>query len=137
MTGPTTISGAFGDQYVPAAVYLADSDCVEYVREDVFSVYERVDDFLTLIFDSTKYTLIGFKLKGFRSVFRTHMQAKHRLGDEEFVRIVSVLEAVCTELGDSLFQQGDDRVARGYQAAIKLAANDNVVLHAADAKRAA
>jgi len=55
--------------YEPVALYYVDSDCVEYVKEDTFCIYERIDGFLTLIFDETKINLIGFKLKGFKFVF--------------------------------------------------------------------
>jgi hypothetical protein len=73
------------------AVYFGDSDCVEYVKEDSFAIYERVDDFLTLIFDETKYNLVGFKLKGFRHFFDHHLKPLFKLNDEQFMNVVSVL----------------------------------------------
>jgi len=106
-------------RFIPAAVYFSDSDCVEYVKEDSFCVYDRVDRFLTLIFDSTKLNLVGFKLKGFKYIFNTHMKPIYKLNDEQFVELVSVIEAVCTELGESLFE--DEHTARAYKAAKKLA----------------
>lgn len=112
--------------FVPAAVYFSDSDCVEYVKEDSFCVYDRVDRFLTLIFDSTKINLVGFKLKGFKYIFNTHMKPIFKLNDEQFLELASVIEALCTEIGESLFH--DEKVASAYRAARKLAANDNVRL---------
>ena len=70
--------------------------------------------------------MVGFKLKGFKYIFDAHMKPIYKLNDEQFLELVSVIEAVCTELGESLFE--DDRVARAYKAAKKLAANDNVRL---------
>jgi hypothetical protein len=75
-----------GGTYIPTAVYFTDSDCVEYVKEDVFCVYERVDKFLTLIFDETKLNLIGFKLKGFRCLFEKHLKPLFELHDKQFHR---------------------------------------------------
>jgi len=113
--------------YSPAAVYFADSDCVEYVKEDNFVIYHRVDDFLTIIFDETKIIPIGFKLKGFRHVFNMHLKSLFELNDKQFLELAKAIEAVCTELGDELF--ADDERTRWYKAARKLAANDNVKLY--------
>jgi hypothetical protein len=120
--------------YQPVAVYFAESDCVEYVKEDTFCVYDRVDNFLTLIYDGTRAQLIGFKLKGFKSVFDTHLKSLYKLNDEQFVYLVSAIEAVCTTLGDKLFT--DTRVEMAYKAARQLAANDDVQLFAEYAESA-
>ena len=87
-----------GRRYIPTAVYFIDSDCVEYVKEDCFCVYERVDSFLTLIFDETKINLIGFKLKGFKCIFEKHLKPLFELHDKQFIDLVSVIEAVSNSL---------------------------------------
>ncbi len=127
----TTETGRF----FPAAVYFADSDCVEYVKEDSFCVYDRVDEFLTLIWDATQQDLVGFKLKGFKLLFNTRLKPIYKLNDEQFVAVVSVIETVCTKLGDALFQ--DERVARAYKMAKNLAANENVRIEQVALKAAA
>ncbi len=124
-----------GGRYVPTAIYFADSDCVEYVKEDAFCVYERIDEFLTLIFDQTKLTLIGFKLKGFKHFFQTHLKPAFALNDNQFLGLVTIIEAICTSVGESLFE--NDERAQAYKAARKLAANDNVKLHGAEFAAAA
>jgi hypothetical protein len=124
-----TSTDSFADQYQPVAVYFEESDCIEYVKEDSFAVYERIDSFLTLIYDSTKIGLVGFKLKGFRYIFDAHLKPIYKLNDEQFVDLIAVLEAVCTELGDEIFT--NEKVARAYKAARKLVANDNVRLNIA------
>ena len=116
-----------GTPYKPLAMYFLDSDCVEYVKEDGFCIYDRVDDFLTLVFDETKFNLVGFKLKGFRCIFDKHLKPLFKLHDSQFIDLMSVIEAVFTEVGDQMFI-GDDRRKRAYKAALKLAANDNVKL---------
>lgn len=113
------------DAYNRAAIYYHDSDCVEYVREDQFCIYERVDGFLTLVQDGTG-TLIGFKLKGFKNVFTKMQKVSAKLTDGHFLMLVSAIEAVCAELGDEMFD--DHRRAEAYRAAYTLAANDNVRL---------
>jgi hypothetical protein len=123
----TQIAQQIAGDYVPTAVYFSDSDCVEYVKEDAFAIYERVDEFLTLIFDETKIRLIGFKLKGFRCIYEKHLKPLFELNDSQFLGLVSAIEAVCTVLGEQLV--ADDERARAYKAALKLAANDNVRLY--------
>jgi len=113
-------------RYNSTAVYFSDSDCVEYVKEDTFTIYERVDEFLTLVWDDTKLTLMGFKLKGFRYIFETQLKPIFELHDEQFLDLVTALEAVCKDVGATL--TADHKRARAYKAAMKLAANDNVKL---------
>lgn len=108
----------------PVAVYLPDSDCVEYVAEDTTAVYKRVDEFLTLIFDETSIIPIGFKLKGFRNVFE-RIKDDLGLNDGAFVHLVAVLERVCTDLGNEKFMDSSRKQA--YDAAAKLA--KDVVLY--------
>lgn len=122
--------------YKPVALYFLDSDCVEYLKEDVFCIHERVDSFLTLIFDETKINLIGFKLKGFKCVFDKFVKPLLELHDQQFVELVPVLEFVFTQFGDSMFSVGDEERTRAYKAALKLAANDNVRLYGIDFKGA-
>ena len=120
--------------YVPAAIYYHDSDCVEYVKLDGYCVYERVDAFLTLIKDATGHNLIGFKLKGFGNMFGK-LKSALQLSDNHFLPLMSIIEQACTIAGDELFQ--DEKRKAGYQAAYRLAANDNVFLPEAELPLAA
>jgi hypothetical protein len=109
-------------RYVPTAVYFLDSDCVEYVTEDAFCVYERIDDFLTLILDDTKYNVIGFKLKGFKHVFETYLKpARSQLSDEDFIDLVPAIETAFKEIGHRLFSVEEEERVRAYKAARKIA----------------
>jgi hypothetical protein len=125
------------EKYIPQAVYFMDSDCVEYVKEDTLNIYERIDDFLTLIWDETRLTLVGFKLKGFQYVFNEHLKPLYKLNDEQFIDLVSAIEAHFTEVGNEIFARGDQHRVAAYKAALKLAANDNVRLSGAMFKIAA
>lgn len=113
-------------RYVPCATYFHDSDCVEYVRQDGFAIYDRVDQFLTLIYDETGKQLIGFKLKGFKNIFTKQLKPIYRVNDEQFLGLVSAIEAICREIGEQLVNEDDRK--RSYRAALKIAANDNVAL---------
>jgi len=112
--------------FLPHAVYFADSDCVEYIREDSLCVYNRIDNFLTLIFDSTQTSLIGFKLNGFREKFDTYMRPLFELNDRQFIDLVSLIEIVFIEVGNNALDAGDERRKNAYKAAIKLARQDSV-----------
>jgi hypothetical protein len=113
-------------EYKAVAAYFPDSDCVEYVNEDTVAVYERIDEFLTIIWDETRYRTIGFKLKGFRYIFETHLKPHLQLSESAFVRLVQAIEAVCQELGDEL--HGDSKRDRAYRAARKIAEQDQAEL---------
>jgi hypothetical protein len=125
------------EKYIAQAVYFLDSDCVEYVKEDTLNIYDRVDDFLTLVWDETRLTLIGFKLKGFKYFFDAHLKPLYKLNDEQFINLVSAIEAHFTEVGNEIFASGNRARADAYKAALKLAANDNVRLSGAMFRMAA
>jgi hypothetical protein len=109
-------------RYTPTAVYFLDSDCVEYVIEDAFCLYERIDDFLTLILDETKYNVVGFKLKGFKHVFETYLKPNlSELDDDEFVDLVPAIETAFKEIGNQLFSVEEEERLRAYKAARKIA----------------
>jgi hypothetical protein len=109
-------------RYAPTAVYFLDSDCVEYVTEDAFCIYERIDDFLTLVLDETKYNAIGFKLKGFKHVFETYLKpTRSELSDQEFVDLVPAIETAFKKLGDRMFSVEAEERVRAYKAARKIA----------------
>jgi hypothetical protein len=112
--------------YVPSAAYFSDSDCVEYVNEDCVSVYVRIDDFLTLIYDDTRMRLIGFKLKGFMLFFE-RMKAHVSLNSMPFIKVTALIEEICRDIGDELF--ADDGRQRAYQAVRKIAEQESVELH--------
>lgn len=119
------IDSAAAGSYEPAAIYYGDSDCLEYVREDNFCIYERVDEYLTLIKDAESNDLVGFKLKGFKN--RIHkLKPQLELNDRQFLYVMSAIENICSELGDLLF--ADVNRSNAYKAAYKLADNDNVKL---------
>lgn len=115
-------------EFRPVAVYFSATDCVEYVNEDTVYIYERIDQFLTLIYDETKFRVIGFKIKGFRWIFEHCLKAHLQLNQSDFIDLVQAIEAICQQLGDEL--TADDRRLNAYRAARKIADNDNAELWA-------
>jgi hypothetical protein len=104
---------------IPVATYFDDSDCVEYIREDTIAIHRRIDEFLTLIFDETRITPIGFKLKGFKCIYNECLVPLKMVKGVEFVELVPALEYVCTKIGNAAF--ADDKRRHAYGAAMKLA----------------
>jgi hypothetical protein len=108
-------------RYVPTAVYFLDSDCVEYVTEDAFCIYERIDGFLTLILDETKFNVIGFKLKGFKHFYEAHLKPMQNELSEDFIDLVPAIETAFREIGHKLFSVEKGERVRAYKAARKIA----------------
>ena len=121
----TDLEAWLRSECAPIAVYLADADCVEYVSEDTTTIYDRVDTFLTLIYDETGEIPIGFKLKGFKKILNS-IRDRLELDEDGFVGLVCVVESICTEIGDELV--GDPKRKAKYAAASKLARDVKVEL---------
>jgi|SRR5208337_955733 len=111
-------------QYRPTAIYLDDADAVEYVRRDVPCVYRRIDGILTLTLDMKSRDLIGFRLKGFKNLFLTHLKPKYRLLDDHFIPMVSVIEQAVQIVGDEITRDPQRREA--YREAKRMAHEDRV-----------
>jgi hypothetical protein len=125
------IDDVLDGNYCPAAVYYPDSDCVEYVKSDGFFLYDRIDQFLTLVLDSDSRQVVGFKLKGFRNIFESRLKYVQKLHDSAFFDLVKVIEIVFTDIGNEVFDDKDDRRQDAYKSAVLIAANDNVIIDAA------
>lgn len=110
--------------YKPSAIYLQDSDCLEYVRFDVPNIYRRVDEFLTLVISMDEREPIGFSLKGFRN-FYLRKYAKKAMAPE-FRNLVCLIEEIVGEIGDEIFSE-DKRTA--YRKALEIAKDDEVQLN--------
>lgn len=116
-------TSAMTNIYKPKAIYHGDSDCVEYTRVDGGTYYDRIDNFLTLIFKRDTKEAVGFKLKGFKYILQNH-DPDLKLSDEQFSMVMHAFGLVFTELGNSIFENVEVRQA--YDIAVAIAANDNV-----------
>lgn len=111
--------------YAPTALYYADADSLEYVRNDVPHVYRRIDEFLTIILDVHSREAVGFKIKGFRHFYLSTLKPDLS-SRSEFPRLVTVLERLMTDLGESLFNETFRHEA--YATAADIARRDQVIV---------
>lgn len=125
-----TLAGIRGaglcSEYIPRAIYYQDADTVEYVRRDKPCVYRRIDGILTLALDLKTRELVGFRLKGFKNFFLTHLKPKYRLLDGDFIPLVSVIEQALQIVGDKVCLNEANVAA--YRSARKMAHEDCVAL---------
>ncbi|WP_027057126.1 hypothetical protein [Mesorhizobium loti] len=119
------LTATFGE-YTPRALYYEDADALEYVRVDAPVVYRRIDEFLTLILDLETREPVGFKIKGFRNFYLRTIKSSPRTIESPFLRLITVLEDLMTELGEGFFSEAPRRDA--YQTAADIAAQDQVIV---------
>ncbi len=105
--------------YYPHASYYEAMDFVEYITCDATTVSDRIDEFLTLIWDANFDEVVGFRLKGFKFIFNEYLKPTLQLRDSHFVSLVSALEAVARTIGNALFEE--ENRERAYRKAMKLA----------------
>jgi hypothetical protein len=112
--------------YAPKAIYYEQSDSLEYVRADEPALYRRVDEYLTLILHLESRKLIGFKLKGFRHLYLTHLQPKYHFNRTDYLKLINILEDAMSIRGDAIFAEAERRMA--YSEALEIASQDDVVV---------
>ena len=112
--------------YCPKAKYYALGDYVEYVRADKPYLMRRIDRFLTVALDVQTRRPGGFRIDGFRNFFLNHLKPRHRLLDDHFVALVSIIEIAATQVGAEVFPDEDVKIA--YREVYKMAHDDQVVL---------
>lgn len=110
--------------YEPKAIYYESSDSLEYVRRDEPAVYRRVDEYLTLILDLHTRALLGFKLKGFRHLYLSHLVPKYHLTERQFIPLIAVLEDAMSASVNGIFAEAERQSA--YRDALQIAQQDNV-----------
>lgn len=132
MLGQTKTMTNISTPYKPVALYLEDSDSLEYVRIDCACVHKRVDALLTLVLDMKERKLIGFRLKGFKNFYIKSLRDKQSILMSDFLIATSVLEKAMEVAANKFF---DDYNVDAYRDAWKIAADDKVELR--DLPRAA
>ncbi len=126
--GADDVPGAM--KYTPQAAYYHDMDYVEYIQADKLAVSQRVDEFLTLLWDRSGASPIGFRLKGFRNFFETEMKQTHQWLDQDFILLVTALETIVSKIGDDLFTSDNtDKRAKAYKTAFNMAKDEDVRLY--------
>ena len=116
-----------GGDFKRAAVYFPSMDYVDYIREDGVNICERVDQFLTVIFNEDG-DMVGFKLKGIRNFFLKKLKPALSLEDDDFVWVRDLFVALASAKGDEMFPDDERKVTRmkAYRRAAKIAKEDDV-----------
>lgn len=106
------------EKFVPSASYYEDADLVEYVTADEPCVFRRVDSMLTIAFSLDTKEPIGFRLKGFKSIYLTRIKPKYDvIGGIDFLTISDILTSWIQEVGNQVFS---DEAKEEYRKAIRL-----------------
>ena len=116
-----------GREFKRAAVYFPSMDYLDYVREDGVKVCERVDQFLSVIWNEDG-EMIGFKIKCVRNFFLTKLKPALSLSDDDFLWVRDLFVALATTKGDEMFPEDNRREERKvkYRRALKIATDDQV-----------
>lgn len=128
------LNDAFGAHlspvFVKRATYNADMDFLEYVSCDDVTVSDRIDPFLTVMWNYEQTDIVGFRLKGFRCIFNEILKKVSHLKDEDFDPLVDTLKLVFTKFGNDLFPAPaeDSSRADAYKSTVRLIKQDKVHL---------
>ncbi|MBK8200450.1 MAG: hypothetical protein IPK75_19045 [Acidobacteria bacterium] len=82
--------------FKPSAKYNHGLDVLAYRAEGGTCVADRVDGFLTILWDKEQKRIVGIRLKGFRWVFN-ELKGRFKWTDADFLPLVKVLEAVMSD----------------------------------------
>ncbi|WP_444891991.1 hypothetical protein ACJJIE_13260 [Microbulbifer sp. TRSA001] len=89
------------ENFVKKACYYSSMDHIEYLSRDTITISDRIDEFLTVIWDRRYEHIIGFKLKGFKAAFEKVKLLKKFKGDE-FNPLIQILELFITETAEDI-----------------------------------
>jgi len=98
----------FSEQFQKRACYYPKVDFIEYLSVDAITVSERIDTFLTLIWDDNHVELVGFRLKGFRYVYDEVLKPLKNIKEDAFDLIMEAVEHIYTQIGNDAFQSPKD-----------------------------
>ena len=109
----------FADKFIAGALYYDSMDYIEYIKTDSIFIAERIDPFLTLLHDSNRTNVVGFRIKGIKVFFNEVLKPICELTDDHFPTLVSILQVVISKLGKDVVN--DINRKKAYLAALNLA----------------
>lgn len=123
-------------EFVKRASYNSTMDFLEYVSRDEITVSDRIDTFLTVMWNSNQSEIVGFRLKGFHCIFNKCIKPLFELKDEDFEPLVDALKCIYTSIGNELFKQNtidqdaasQDHRAAAYKLTLKLVKEERINL---------
>jgi len=90
-------------EFTPGAMYYPPMDCIIYLREDTSYRADRVDQFMTILWHPHDDRAVGVKIKGGRYLFERVRAILaplgHKLGDDQFLPLMSALQLAMTVHG--------------------------------------
>ncbi|MDT8397349.1 MAG: hypothetical protein RQ899_01900 [Pseudomonadales bacterium] len=89
-------------EFTKCACYYSSIDCVEYLADDFLAIADRIDPFLTVLWNEDFSDYVGFKLKGFRAWY---VDSNYKGSD--FNLLVKALEDFVTKMGDEMFSEDE------------------------------
>lgn len=115
-------------EFTSRACYYSKIDCVEYISKDEIAISDRVDQYLTILWDESCLEVIGFKLKGFRYAWNKYMKPIEGIMDGDMnLMMVAALERVFTEIGDELFLKKEKR-QEAYKSVISFIKKQSITM---------
>jgi hypothetical protein len=81
---------AQGTPFEPAAFFDAEMDQLIYLSTNAPYRADRIDPFLTLLWDADKPNLVGVKIKGFRAVFE-QLKTAGLVVEDHFVPLCEII----------------------------------------------
>lgn len=131
-------SGCSATNFAPHAAYFEALDCIEYVNKDCTIIAERIDELLTLFRKNGTQEYVGFKIKGFRNYFEKTLKGMYALTEEDFVRLTSVMEAICRDKAETVLSGSmPEKTKSAYKIAYDMAHLEAVNLSNFDLREAA
>lgn len=118
---------AIAEEFTPGALYYDCMDYVEYVANNGVSIADRIDGYLTLLWDASGDDLYGFRIKGFQHLFNTRLKDLYNFNDKDFLPMISVIEAIVEQLGHELIR--DNQRHQAYRRAYRLAAQSGAKVY--------
>lgn len=118
-----------GEPFSQVARYFRNMDFLLFLTKDCSYRADRIDHFLTLLWDPEKDVAVGVKLKGFRFLFDRVKAILEVQGidfaEMDFMYIAQVLEvAMAAGLGEEMMKDAErERLEEGYKTARALIQN--------------
>jgi len=119
---------SLSENFDKGASYYSKIDCIEYLSDDVIAISDRIDPFLTVLWNEDFTAYVGFKLKGFHAWY---VERTSEVVEAEFNLLVEALEYHVGKIGDEMFPD-DPKRKEVYDQVIEFVKRDQIRIAAND-----
>jgi hypothetical protein len=116
--------------YVPRTTYIQESDLIIYVRTDSICLYERIDEFVTIIRDIDNNEIVGFQLKRFQHALNNYLSNVNS-HDVHTALLIDVIYANFNSIYD-LTTNINPQITLVYQEIYRIASADTLSVDSSD-----